>query len=157
MTAELSTVASAPVCTARAIDARGPRFGAGLTSAVLVAALLLVGTPAGTAVLAWQTTVFALGAIVGLRAQPYGWIYRTFVRPRLRGPVVLEDAAPPRFAQAVGLLFTAVALAASIAGLTAVAVVAIAFALGAALLNAVLGVCLGCEFYLIGRRILARQ
>lgn len=150
------TTASTSVCTPTLIDARGPRFGASVTSVVLAAALLFVQSPVGTALVAWQTLVFALGALIGLRAQPYGWVFRTFIQKRLRGPVVLEEAAPPRFAQAVGLVFAAVALASLIAGWTVVAVVAIAFALVAALLNAAFGLCLGCEFYLIGRRVRGR-
>ena len=73
--------------------------------------------------------------------------------PRLAPPAELEDAAPPRFAQAVGLVFLVVALVASLLGATVVATVAIAFALAAAFLNAAFGFCLGCEMYLIGKRL----
>ncbi len=74
----------------------------------------------------------------------------TLVRPRLAAPDQLEDPAPPRFAQAVGLAFAVVAL--------------VGFASGARpcsarsrsgspwsrpLLNAVFGFCLGCELYLL--------
>jgi hypothetical protein len=123
---------------------------------ILALALVLIGTPAGTVLIAWQTLVFALGAIVGLHAQPYGIFFRRVVRPRLSPPAELEDAAPPRFAQAVGLAFLVVALVASLAGVTVVATVAVAFALAAAFLNAAFGFCLGCEMYLLGRRLAAR-
>lgn len=138
------------------VDPRGPRFGAAVTTVVLAVALVLVGTTAGTVLVAWQTLVFALGALVGLQAQPYGWLFRRVVRPRLAPPAELEDAAPPRFAQAVGLVFLLVALVASLAGATVVATVAIAFALAAAFLNAVFAFCLGCEMYLIGKRLTHR-
>lgn len=138
------------------VDPRGPRFGAAVTTVVLAVALVLVGTTAGTVLVAWQTLVFALGALVGLQAQPYGWLFRRVVRPRLAPPAELEDAAPPRFAQAVGLLFLLVALVASVAGATVVATIAIAFALAAAFLNAVFAFCLGCEMYLIGKRLTHR-
>ena len=59
-------------CTRTQIDPRGPRFGGAVTTVVLALALVLVGTTAGTILVAWQTLVFALGAIVGLQAQPYG-------------------------------------------------------------------------------------
>jgi Domain of unknown function (DUF4395) len=134
------------------IDPRGPRFGAAITSVVLAAALILGGTP-GLILLALQTAVFALGAGLGLSAQPYGWIYRTFVRPRLAPPTELEDELPPRFAQAVGLVFAVVGLAGGLAGLPVVFLVATGFALVAALLNAVFAFCLGCELYLLGRRL----
>ncbi len=143
-------------CTRTQIDPRGPRFGGAVTTVVLALALVLVGTPLGTVLVAWQTLVFALGAIVGLHAQPYGIVFRKVIRPRLSPPAELEDAAPPRFAQAVGLGFLVVALIASLAGVTVVATVAIAFALAAAFLNAAFDFCLGCEMYLLGRRLAHR-
>ena len=143
-------------CTRTQIDPRGPRFGGAVTTVVLAIALVLVGTTAGTVLVAWQTLVFALGALVGLQAQPYGIVFRKVIRPRLSPPAEMEDAAPPRFAQAVGLGFLVVALIASLAGVTVVATVAIAFALAAAFLNAAFDFCLGCEMYLLGRRLAHR-
>jgi hypothetical protein len=66
---------------------------------------------------------------------------------------LLEDAAPPRFAQAVGLVFMIVALISIALGATVVAAVAIGFALAAAFLNAAFNFCLGCEMYLLGARL----
>lgn len=146
----------AAACTREQIDPRGPRFGGAVTTVVLAAALILVGTSAGTILIAWQVVVFGLGALVGLHAQPYGIVFRRFVRPRLGPPAEMEDAAPPRFAQAVGLGFLVIALAASLVGATVVATVAVAFALAAAFLNAVFDFCLGCEVYLLGKRLLHR-
>ena len=140
-------------CSRVQVDPRGPRFGGAVTTVVLALALVLMGTTAGTLLIAWQTLVFALGALVGLHAQPYGIVFRRLVRPRLAPPAELEDAAPPRFAQAVGLGFLVVALLASLAGVTVVATVAVAFALAAAFLNAAFDFCLGCEVYLISRRL----
>lgn len=151
-----SAAASSTDCTRVQVDPRGPRFGGAVTTVVLVLALILIGTPAGTILIAWQTLVFALGAIVGLHAQPYGIFFRRVIRPRLAPPAELEDAAPPRFAQAVGLGFLVVALVASLAGAIVVATVAVAFALAAAFLNAAFGFCLGCEMYLLGRRLAHR-
>jgi hypothetical protein len=152
----MTTTVSPTSATRTQIDPRGPRFGAAVTTVVLAVALATVGTPLGTVLIAWQTLVFALGAIVGLSAQPYGVVYRRLIRPRLGAPAELEDQAPPRFAQAVGLVFLVVALVAVLLGATVVATVAVAFALAAAFLNAVFGLCLGCEMYLIGRRLLSR-
>lgn len=151
------TVTEPDVTTAAAarakVDPRGPRFGAAVTTVVLALALVFIGSTIGTVLIAWQTLVFALGALVGLQAQPYGWLFRRLVRPRLAPPTELEDAAPPRFAQAVGLAFAVVALIASIAGATVVATAAVALALIAAFLNAVFSFCLGCEMYLLGARL----
>lgn len=139
----------------RGIDPRGPRFSAAITSAVLAAALVL-GPGPGLPLLVVQTLAFAAGALLGLRFQPYGWLFRRVVRPRLAPPAELEDERPPRFAQAVGLGFSVVALAGAILGASVVFYLAVGFALVAALLNAVFDFCLGCELYLLGRRAQAR-
>ena len=143
-------------CTREQVDPRGPRFGGAVTTVVLALAIIFVGTPLGLVLIVWQTIVFGLGAIVGLQAQPYGILFRTVVRPRLAPPAELEDAAPPRFAQAVGLVFLVVALIAALLGATVVTTVALAFALAAAFLNAAFAFCLGCEMYLLGQRLAHR-
>ena len=156
MSTTASPTGATTTCTREQVDPRGPRFGGAVTTVVLALALVLVGTTAGTVLIAWQTLVFALGAIVGLQAQPYGIVFRRVIRPRLSPPTEMEDAAPPRFAQAVGLAFLVVALVASLLGATVVATVAVAFALAAAFLNAAFGFCLGCEVYLLGKRLAHR-
>jgi hypothetical protein len=152
----LDTRPSADSAT-RLIDARGPRFGAVLTTIVLAITLLTIPSFISVALLTIQTIVFALGSLVGLSAQPYGVIYRRFVQPRLGKPTDLEDPRPPRFAQTVGLLFALVGLAGLLTGATTVAYVAVGGALAAAFLNAAFNFCLGCEMYLIGRRIFNRS
>ena len=136
------------------IDPRGPQFTAALTAAVLVAVLLLP-SPVDIVLLAAQAVLFAVGALRGVQATPHAWLFRTLVRPRLAPPTEWEDPAPPRFAQAVGLAFAVVGLVALLAGATVVGQVAVGAALVAALLNAVFAFCLGCEVYLIARRLTA--
>ena len=138
------------------VDPRGQRFAATITSLVL-AAVLLSGGWISTALLAVQLVVFAIGAVLGLQASPYAWLFRSFVRPRLSPPSELEDARPPRFAQGVGLVFAAVGLVGFATGATVVGVVAVALALGAAFLNAAFGFCLGCEIYLLARRFVSSR
>ena len=135
------------------IDPRGPRFGAAITTLVLAATLVAIPSTTATVLLGIQTVVFALGAFVGLHAQPYGILYRKLVAPKLGKPTELEAVEPPQFAQLVGFLFAATGLIAILAGADLVATIAVAFALGAAFLNAVFNFCLGCEMYLIGKRI----
>ena len=137
------------------IDPRGPRFGAAITSAVLAATIVL-GPGWGLPLLAVQTLAFAAGSLLGLAYQPQGWLFRRFVRPRLGAPAELEDERPPRFAQSVGLGFALVAFIGALTGVAAVFYIAAGFALVAALLNAVFDFCLGCELYLLSRRVLAR-
>jgi hypothetical protein len=143
MSADLSAAGATHASTSapRRVDPRGLRFAAALTAVVL--ALVLVTGNAW--LLAAQAVVFALG--VG-DVSPYGLLFRRFVRPRL-GPTELEDARPPRFAQAVGLAFAVLGLVGFVTGVTPLALVATAFALVAAFLNAAFGVCLGCELYLL--------
>ena len=150
------TVSShAPHAVARpvGIDPRGPQVAATLTSVVLVAVLLLAPTPAAVVLLAAQAVAFAIGAVRGVQHGPYSWVFRTLVRPRLSAPTELEDARPPRFAQAVGLGFAVVGLAGFLAGLPALGYAAVGLALVAALLNAVFRFCLGCEMYLLIKRL----
>lgn len=146
---------TAPRVVAPVVDPRGLRFAAALTTVVL-AVVLVSGSPVREIVLAAQVAVFALGAFVSLGATPWAWLFRTVVRPRLAPPAVLEDAGPPRFAQIVGFSFTAVALAGFLAGLPLLGLIATAAAFVAALLNAATGFCLGCEMYLLTRRVASR-
>ncbi|MEE1762049.1 MULTISPECIES: DUF4395 domain-containing protein [unclassified Streptomyces] len=134
------------------IDVRGPRFGAAVTTVVLAVALIT-----GSAwLLAWQTFAFALGAAGGVGRSPYGWVFRTLVRPRLGPPTEFEAPEPPRFAQAVGLVFAAAGLVGFTAGPEWLGLAATGAALAAAFLNAVFGYCLGCEMYLLVRRATVR-
>lgn len=137
------------------VDPRGPRFGAAITAVILAAALIL-GPGLGLVLLIIQTFAFGAGSLLGLRYQPYGWVFRRFVRPRLGAPAELEDERPPRFAQSVGLFFAVVGLIGAFAGAPVVFYVATGFALVAALLNAVFDYCLGCELYLLGCRLLGK-
>lgn len=135
------------------IDARGPRFGAAITVVVLGFAFLNVGTPVAAVLLAIQALAFGLGAVVGPQAQPYGLVYARAVAPRLAPPAEFEAPEPPRFAQAVGLAFVLAALVGVGIGSAGLTTVAIGFALAASFLNAAFGLCLGCEVYLLLRRL----
>jgi hypothetical protein len=137
------------------VDVRGPRFVAWVTTAVLVAVLLLstVSTVAAAVLLAVQAAVFALGAALGPRRHPYGRVFARFVAPRLGPATQTEPVAPLRFAQLVGLVFAVVGAAGFGAGLLIVGLVATAFALVAAFLNAAFGICLGCRLYPLVARL----
>ena len=135
------------------IDPRGPRFGA-LITMVLFAVVLITGN---VWVLAAQAVVFAIGALLGLRNSPYGLIYNWLIRPRLGPPGELEAEAPPRFAQAVGLVISIIGhhrLSRSASRRSGMA--AAGLGLVAAILNGVFGLCLGCEMYLMHPPGLAR-
>ncbi|KTS65637.1 hypothetical protein NS206_04040 [Microbacterium testaceum] len=147
------------------IDARGPRFAASIT-----AVLLLVGTLLSLlGVSTWRESTlvratdpgFLLILVVALlfvwgvaspRTAPWGVLYRKVVQPRLAPPTEFEDPRPPRFAQGVGLFVTAVGLILHLAGVPWALPIAAAMAFVAAFLNAVFGLCLGCQLYLVLQR-----
>lgn len=131
------------------IDSRGPRFGAIITTVVLAVVLV---TGSGWLLFA-QALVFAAGALGGLRYAPYGLLYRYLVRPRLGPPSRTEAEAPPRFAQGVGMVIAGIGAASFAAGAPAAGLVFAALALVAAFLNAAFDLCLGCQMYLLFKRI----
>ena len=134
------------------VDPRSMRVAAAITTVVL-ALVLITPPPVSIALLIAQTAVFAISALVSLKASPYSIVYARLVRPRIGSPAELEDARPPRFAQAVGLGFAVLALIGFGLGVPDLGYIAVAFALVAALLNASIGLCLGCELYLALHRL----
>ena len=135
------------------IDPRGPQFTAAVTAVVLAAVLITAPSTFATVLLGVQAVLLGLGAALGVQRTPHGWAFRTLVRPRLTPTEDWEDPAPPRFAQAVGLVFAVVGVVGFAVGVPVLGLVATGFALVAALLNAVFGLCLGCEIYLLLRRV----
>ena len=136
------------------IDPRGPQFNAILTGGVLAVTLLTAPGAIGIGLLAVQTALFAAGVVFGVQRTPAALLFRHLIRPRLGAPTHLEAPQPPRFAQGVGLVFAIVALVGFLAGAPLLGAVAVGFALAAALLNAVFGFCLGCETYLLIKRVM---
>lgn len=134
------------------IDARGPRFGALITVTMLSLTLVLDSALP----LLLQGIVFMLGATFGPQRTPYAFIFKRFVKPRLRGDVPTEDVRPPQFAQAVGLVFAIFALLGFASGSDPLFLIATSMALAAAFLNAAFNYCLGCEMYLLLTRAFKR-
>jgi hypothetical protein len=149
---------SATAPTVAGIDPRGPRFTAAITLVVFAVALVLSDAAPGVAavITGVQAALFAIGAGLGVQRTPTGVLFRRLVRPRLAAPDHLEDPAPPRFAQAVGLVFAVVATLGFATGAVLLGQVFAALAFVAAFLNAVFAFCLGCELYLLGLRSLRR-
>jgi len=87
------------------------------------------------------------------RTAPWGALYRRVVQPRLAPPTEFEDPRPPRFAQGVGLFVTGIGLVLHLAGVPLALPLAAAMAFVAAFLNAVFGLCLGCQLYLVLQRV----
>jgi hypothetical protein len=148
----MSEVLDKPEVARIYIDARGPRFGAVITTTVLAIALVTQNKW----VLVAQGIVFAIGALRGPQFTPYGLIFKKFIKPRLAKEAPTEDVRPPKFAQSVGFIFALTGAIGAFAGLDALFTIAVGFALGAAFLNAAFNYCLGCEMYLLGLRITSK-
>jgi len=142
-------------CPLRAqVDPRLLRFSAGATASVLAVVLLIVDVarPLGLGLLASQVAVFAFTAFVSFQWSVWAQIYARFLWPRMEAPTELEDARPPRFAQALGFVFTALALTFFAVGVDVAGYSLTALACGVAALNAATGLCLGCKAYPLIRR-----
>ncbi len=161
--------------TPSGIDPRGPRFGAAITSLLLVIDIVLglVGNSVSTVVrgdwalpglgliqritdpgflLLLVIAALFLWGVLSPRTQPWSLLFRTVVQPRLPKPTELEDPRPPRFSQGVGLFVTVVGLLLHVIGVPLALPVAAAAAFVAAFLNAAFGYCLGCQLYLLLQR-----
>ena len=138
------------------IDPRGPRFGAGITSALSLGAFAAaIGAIANTALafilMGLHLFLFAW-SVLAPGNHPYQLLFKKIVRPRLKEPIELEDPRPPQFAQKVGLSFAILgAIGVLLASETIVAIAA-AFIFLAAFLNAFFAFCLGCQMYLLLKR-----
>jgi hypothetical protein len=143
-------------CPLRAnVDPRLLRFSAGATASVLAVVLLIVDVarPLGLGLLASQVAVFAFTAFVSFQWSLWAQIFARVIWPRIGAPAELEDARPPRFAQFVGFVFTALALTTFALGVDVAGYGLTALAFGVAALNASTGLCLGCKAYHLIRRL----
>ena len=136
------------------LDPRLLRFSAGATASVLAVVLLVVDVarPLGLGLLGSQVAVFGFTAFVSFQWSVWAQIFARVIWPRLGAPAGLEDARPPRFAQFVGFVFTALALTSFMVGVDVAGYGLTALAFGVAALNATTGLCLGCKAYLLIRR-----
>ena len=148
----MSEILNKPEVAKIYIDARGPRFAASITTLVLAIALVTQNAW----VLALQGLVFLIGAVRGPQFTPYGLIFKSLIKPRLKKEAPTEDVRPPKFAQSVGFIFVLVGTIGAFTGLEIVFTVATGFALGAAFLNAAFNYCLGCEIYLLLVRLISK-
>lgn len=139
------------------IDPRGPRFGAAIT-AVLALGSFYLGQSfdfwLGYAVMTALFALFSWSVFVPRLTHPYQWLFRRLLAPRLTAPIELEDPRPPQFAQKVGFGFSVLGmLSVAFGQSTALLSVAAGFIFIAAFLNAAFGLCLGCQMYLLLKRL----
>ena len=140
------------------VDPRQPRFGQAITGVVLAVGYFL-DWPVVLPVLA---AILAGASLLGPPANLYAHLFRAFRRlAGLRPPAELEEAAPPRFANTVGFVFVTAAAVAYYAFTPPLAGGWVAWGLALvvsalALLAASTGLCVGCELYVIARRVATR-
>lgn len=132
------------------IDPRMPRLNQGLVGAAALVAFL-ADAPL---IVPFLALPLLAGALLGPQRNPVALLWRRVIVPglRLSAPARTKDAAPVRFAQAVGAGFL---LAASLAFLAAVPLVGWGLTLlvaTLALLAAVTDICVGCEAYVLLRK-----
>ncbi len=116
---------------------------------------------AGTAVLADQPWImvplaygFAARVATGPKLSPLGQLATKVVEPRLPGKRKFSPGPPKRFAQSIGLVFSLTALVLHYRlGRHRAAKAVLAGLLGAASLEAFLGLCLGCKLFALGMRV----
>ncbi|WP_396913073.1 DUF4395 domain-containing protein [Mycolicibacterium sp.] len=142
-------------CPLRAhVDPRLVRFSAGATAVVLGLVLLLLDVlrPLALGLLGTQVAVFAFTAFVSFYWSVWAQIFAAVIWPRLQAPATLNDARPPRLAQFVGFVLTAVALISFLMGTDALGYVLTGVTLVVAAFDAATGSCLGCKLYPLVRR-----
>ncbi len=130
------------------VDARAPRFTQAVIGALALAAFLIGWWPL-LAILAAQ---LAIGVTLGRRWCVPCLFYFEVVQPRFgEGPI--EDARPPRFANAIGAVVLGSASLAHAVGIPALGWTLGLLVAGLALLSAATGFCVGCEAYKLLARI----
>lgn len=136
------------------VDPRQPRFGQAITGGVLLLGFVLDRPE----VLPAMAVVLGAASLLGRRGNLYAYLYPAAKRLlRLGPPGELEEAAPPRFANTLGFVFTGAATLARYAAGSAAAAWTLGLIVAAlALLAAGTGLCVGCEVYVAARRLLTR-
>jgi len=115
---------------------------------VLVMCLVTIGLN-----LKWATAVIACGFIArvltGPSLSPLGHLMTRVVTPRLHVAARPVAGPPKRFAQGIGVAFSAAALILTILGYWGAAQIVLGLLSAAAFLESALGICLGCRAFAI--------
>jgi hypothetical protein len=101
----------------------------------------------------WLLPVIAFGfwarVLTGPRLSPLGLLVTRIVVPALNRPPKHVPGPPKRFAQGVGAVFSTTALVLHVAGATGPSYIVLGLLAGAAALEAVVGLCLGCKVFAV--------
>jgi hypothetical protein len=155
------------------LDPRGPRFGAGITSVLMLMVIYFsldsngwfaVAPQSGSTftpgvdplavwIMSFSVVMFTIGSTAGPAKHPFSYLYKFTLRKLLKAPTYLEPAKPVHFAQVIGLVVTGSGLALHFIGVPNALPVAAALAFLAAFVNAVFAYCIGCQMYLGLKRL----
>jgi hypothetical protein len=139
------------------LDPRGPRFGAGISSILMLIVIYLSLDPASEGialgVMGFAVIMFTFGSVLGPARHPYSYLYKFTLRKFLKAPAYLEPATPVHFAQVIGLVITGLGLSLGLFGVPYALPIAAAAAFMAAFVNAVFAYCIGCQMYLGLKRL----
>jgi hypothetical protein len=131
------------------IDARAPRFNQAVVGLGSLVAVLTGWWP----ILALLALQLGVGLRFGRRYCLPCIAYFELVQPRLgEGPI--EDSRPPRFANQIGVTVLSAATVAFLVGLPLLGIALGGLVAALALLAATTGLCVGCEIYRLGARVL---
>ncbi len=135
------------------VDARIPRAKAWF-HAFIPALAFLAGPPWAAYILAITSLLMALSVVGGLRLSAFGQLYVRAIKPLVGiAEGKREAAAPHRFAEAVGAIFLAGAAVSYLWGAIMAGQILTLVVVGLAVLNGAAGICVGCQMYLLLKRL----
>lgn len=122
--------------------------------AFLPAVAFLLGPPLAGYVLPATALVMLISVVGGPRLSLFGQLFRQVIKPAFNlKDGKKEAAAPHRFAELVGAVFLTVAAAAYFSGAVLVGQILALTVIALAVLNGAAGVCVGCQIYLLFKRL----
>lgn len=125
------------------VDVNVPRFNQGSVAVLTGLAFVIQWWP----LVAVVAVVLALTRFVGPHIGLFTQIYVRFVKPRTSGAVETEEAAPPRFAQLLGVVFLTAATLLFLAGFDVAGWFVTLMVTALATLAAATKICVGCIIY----------
>jgi len=141
------------------VDSQVPRGKAAFHTLLLVAAFLVDKPfpPAGKVIVALTALAMTVSVLGGPRWSLFGRLFQQVVRPATHlGPGTIEAAAPHRFAEMVAAIVLLAATGAFLLGLAVVGWTLSLLVAALAALNWLAGFCVGCQMYVLLRRLRAR-
>ena len=125
------------------IDVNLPRFNQGMVAVLTAIAFVVQWWP--LVAITWATV--ALTRFGGHRYGPWSQTYLRLVKPRLRGPVETEWAAPPRFSQTLAVGFLGIASVLLALDVTVIGWAITLMVTALATLASAARLCVGCIVY----------